>query len=195
MLKSEDMQLPTRKESLLLLENNVKGDYQRFHAKMVACALEGYAFKFGEDTDLWYIAGLLHDIDFENYPDEHPAKALEWFKEWNYPKDLIHAIEAHAYGYNGFSTLPQNKLASALLACDEITGIFYAYQKMNPISFGEMKPGSLKKKFKQKDFAAAVDRDLIQLGCDNLGVEIDEHIENIVTFLKELDPAKNDLGA
>ncbi len=184
------MQLPTKKQALTLLEDHVKGEYQRFHARMVACSMEGYAEKFKEDSDLWYVTGLLHDLDFESHPDEHPSRSLEWFKEWGYPEELIHAVEAHAYGYNGFDTLPRTKLASALLACDEITGIFYAYQKMNPVPFGEMKAGSVKKKFKQKDFAAGVNRDVIQLGCDGLGVEIGEHIENMIAFLEGFDQAE-----
>ncbi|MGM0629308.1 MAG: HD domain-containing protein [Patescibacteria group bacterium] len=179
------MPLPTKDEAKVLLKNNVKGDYQRFHAKMVASLMEGYANKFGEDDNLWYITGLLHDIDFESFPNDHPAKSLEWFRGWNYPQELIHAIEAHAYGYNGFSTLPETKLASTLLACDEITGIFYAYQKMNPIPFGQMKVNSIKKKFNQKDFAATVDRELITLGCNKLGIEIEDHIENVVFFLND----------
>ena len=111
------MNLPTREEAQKLLEEYVKDEYQHYHALMVATAMEGYAELFNENSNLWYITGLLHDIDFDEYPDLHPAKSLEWFKEWGYPEELMHAVEAHAYGYNGFKTLPQTKLASALFAC------------------------------------------------------------------------------
>ena len=139
-----------------------------------------------DDPQLWYVTGLLHDIDFQEHPDAHPAPSLQWFKDWGYPDSLIHAVEAHAYGYHGFTTLPQTKLAAALVACDEMTGIFYAYRKMNPVRYGDMKASSLKKKFKDGAFAAKIDRTTIQLGCDKLGVSIDHHIENLIRFLAPL---------
>jgi predicted hydrolase (HD superfamily) len=140
-----------------------------------------------EDPHLWYVTGLLHDLDFEAHPETHPAPSLQWFKDWGYPDTLIHAVEAHAYGYHGFKTLPQTKLAAALLACDEISGIFYAYRKMNPVRYGEMKAGSIKKKFKEPAFAAKIDRGTIQLGCDSLGLPLDEHIANLIRFFAGLE--------
>jgi len=153
---------------------------------MVATAMEGYAKVFNADSDLWYITGLLHDLDFEEHPDTHPAQSLKWFKEWGYGEELIHAVEAHAYGYNGFSTLPQTKLASALMACDEISGIFYAYRKLNPIPYGEMKASSIKKRLAEKSFAAKIERATIYRGCDSLGVSLDEHVANLIKFFEEL---------
>lgn len=153
---------------------------------MVATAMVGYAQHFNEDLLLWYVTGLLHDIDFGEHPDTHPAPSLQWFKDWGYSDELIHAVEAHAYGYHGFTTLPQTKLAAALVACDEISGIFYAYRKMNPVRYGAMKPSSIKKKFKDLTFAAKIDRGTIQLGCDKLGVPLDDHIANLVRFLAAL---------
>ena len=147
---------------------------------------EGYARTFGEDADLWYLTGYLHDLDFDEYPETHPAKSLDWFRGWDYPEALIHAVEAHAYGYNGFDTLPQTKLASALVACDEISGIFYAYQKINPVPYGEMKVKSIKKRLKSKAFAAKIDRDIINMGVEKLGVPLDEHVGNLVRFFSVL---------
>ena len=181
------MALPTRDEAHTLLKQHVQDEYQRYHAQMVATAMEGYASLYGEDADLWYITGLLHDLDFEEYPNEHPAESLKWFREWEYPEELIHAVEAHAYGYNGFSTLPQTKLAAALMACDDISGIFYAYQKLNPVPFGQMKVSSIKKRFKDENFAAKIDRSVITRGCEALEVELGDHIQHIVTFFKALD--------
>ena len=178
------MNLPTRIDAQKLLEEHVQDEYQRYHAKMVATAMEGYAKLLNEDTDLWYITGLMHDIDFDKHPDVHPAKSLEWFREWGYPEELIHAVEAHAYGYNGFKTLPQTKLASALFACDEICGIFYAYRKMNPIPYGEMKLKSIKKKVDEKSFAAKIDRESIYKGCEYLEVTLDEHIGNLIQLFE-----------
>ncbi len=90
---------------------------------------------YDQDIDLWYITGLLHDLDYDKYPDTHPGPSLEWFAQWDYPDDMLHAVESHAYGYNGFETLPGTQLAAALMACDEICGIFYAYRQMNPIPY------------------------------------------------------------
>ncbi len=180
------MPLPTKEAATTLLHQHVRDEYQRLHALMVATALEGYGAHLGEDPLLWYLTGLLHDIDFEEHPDTHPAPSLQWFKDWNYPPELIHAVEAHAYGYHGFTTLPQTKLAAALVATDELCGIFYAYRKMNPVPYGQMKPGSIKKKFKDPGFAAKIDRGTIELGCQHLGVSLDAHIANLVKFLGPL---------
>jgi predicted hydrolase (HD superfamily) len=181
------MPLPTIPEAQKLLESHVTDTYQRYHACMVAAAMKGYAAKKGEDENLWYITGLLHDIDFEKYPDTHPAQSLAWFKEWNFPEELIHAVEAHAYGYNGFSVTPNTPLAAALMACDEICGIFYAYKKLNPIPYGEMKVSSILKRLKEKAFAAKIERETIYRSCEALGVTIEEHVGNMVGFLKGLE--------
>jgi predicted hydrolase (HD superfamily) len=180
------MNLPTKPEANALLESHVHDEYQRHHALMVATALEGYAGIYYGDPHLWYLTGLLHDLDFDKHPDLHPAESLRWFREWNYPEDLIHAVEAHAYGYHGFTTLPNSELAAALLACDEISGIFYAYRKLNPVRYGEMKASSIKKKLKEPSFAAKVDRKTIYLGCENLGVSIDDHVANLIRFFAPL---------
>lgn len=178
-----DLSKPTIKK---VLEEHVTDQYQRHHAEMVATAMEGYAEQFGEDPELWYATGYLHDLDFDEHADKHPAESLKWFKEWGYPEELIHAVEAHAYGYNGFATEPQTKLAAALMACDEICGIFYAYKKLNPVAYGEMKASSVKKRFKEKAFASKVDRDVVLRGCEALGVTLDEHIANLIKFFARL---------
>lgn len=180
------MSLPTKEEAQKLLESNVQDEYQRYHARMVATAMEGYAKQFGGDPLLWFLTGLLHDIDFEKHPAAHPGESLKWFKEWGYPEELIHAVEAHAYGYNGFTTLPQGKLAGALMACDEISGIFYAYRKLNPIPYGKMKVSSILKRLKEKAFAAKIERETIYRGCEALGVPLETHVENLIRFFSEI---------
>ena len=181
------MNLPTREEAQTLLEQHVTDEYQRYHALMVATAMAGYADKLGEDADLWYVTGLLHDIDFQKHPDTHPKESLCWFAEWEYPEELIHAVEAHANGYNGFTTEAATPLAACLVACDEISGIFYAYQKMNPIPFGEMKAKSIKKRLKDKGFAAKIDREVIAAGVAKMEIEMDEHVTNLIQFFSRLD--------
>lgn len=181
------MGLPSRAAAKILLEKHVNDEYQRFHALMVGTAMEGYAALYNEDRDLWFLTGYLHDLDYDEHPDTHPAKSLDWFREWDYPDTLIHAVEAHAYGYNGFTTLPETPLAAALIACDEISGIFYAYQKINPVPYGEMKVSSIKKRLKSKAFAAKIDRETIYMGCEKLGVELSDHITNLIQFYGKLD--------
>lgn len=181
------MSLPTRKEAEELLVEHVADRYQLLHAHMVARAMEGYSGILNEDPELWYLTGLLHDIDFGEYPDLHPGPSLTWFKEWGYPDELTHAVEAHAYGYNGFKTEPENTLDAGLLACDEISGIFYAYKQINPVAYGDMKVSSIKKRLKEKAFAAKIDRETIYLGTEKLGVDLDTHIQNLITFFAELD--------
>ena len=185
--RSPFMALPTRAEARRLLEEYVKDDYQRHHAEMVAVAMEGYAAQFQGDPELWYVTGLLHDLDFERHPDTHPRESLQWFREWGYPEELIHAVEAHAYGYHGYTTLPQTKLAAALLASDEISGIFYAYRKLNPVPYRDMKASSIKKKIKDPGFAAKVDRSTIYTGCEHLGVSVDDHVANLIRFFAPLN--------
>lgn len=181
------MPLPSKDEARHLLESHVQDEYQRHHALMVATVMEGYAGLFEGDPSLWYVTGFLHDIDFEQHPGTHPRESLQWFATWGYPEELIHAVEAHAYGYNGYTTLPRTKLAAALLACDEICGIFYAYRKLNPVRYAEMKASSIKKKLKEPAFAAKVDRATIYTGCEHLGVSVDDHVVNLIRFLAPLN--------
>ncbi|HEV7449129.1 MAG TPA: HD domain-containing protein [Candidatus Paceibacterota bacterium] len=181
------MALPNKDEAQKLLFDNVADEYQRHHALMVATCMEGYGEKFGEDPAEWFMTGYLHDVDFEKHPNVHPAESLKWFKEWGYPESLVHAVEAHAYGYNGFTTLPATKLAAALMACDELCGIFYAYKKLNPIPYGQMKVSSIKKRLAEKSFAAKIERGTIYRGQETLGVTLDDHIQNLIQFLAKLD--------
>jgi len=180
------MNLPTKEEAQKILYEHVTDEYQRYHALMVATALEGYAKLFGENEQLWFITGYLHDVDFQEHPTLHPRESLKWFKEWGYPEELIHAVLAHAHGYNGYTQEPETKLASALIACDEICGIFYAYKKLNPIPYGEMKTKSILKRLKEKAFAPGIKREDIEYGCKKLGVTIEDHASNLTNFLSKI---------
>jgi len=181
------MSLPARVEAKKLLEEYVKDDYQRFHALMVGTAMAGYAKKLGKDPELWFITGYLHDIDCDQHPSKHPGPSLQWFKDWDYPEEMIQAVLAHANGFNGFTTAPESQLDKALIACDEICGIFYAYQKLNPIPFSQMKPSSIKKRLKEERFAPGIDRSHIMNGVADFGITIDEHIDNLIKFFSDLD--------
>jgi len=181
------MTLPTKIEAEQLLCQYVTDQYQRYHATMVARAVEGYAELWNENTNLWWLTGYMHDIDYERHPAEHPGPSLEWFQNWKYPTDLIHAVEAHAYGFNGFTTKPESKLAKTLIACDEISGIFYAYQKINPIPYSEMKVSSIKKRLSESKFAPNINREHIFTAIKNLDISIDDHINNLISSYRLLE--------
>jgi predicted hydrolase (HD superfamily) len=182
------MTLPARDSATELLRNHVTDSYQRYHALMVGTALLGYAKLRGEDSELWFLTGYLHDIDYDTHPTEHPGPSLSWFREWGFPDELIHAVEAHANGFNGFTTPAATDLARGLIACDEICGIFYAYQRLNPISFGEMKASSIKKRLREERFAPGIDRTHIYASVEAFGYTLDAHIEHLISFLKDLPP-------
>ena len=180
--------LPTKEEALKLLEEHVQDDYQKLHAKMVAAGLEAYAEKYGEGVELWYTTGLLHDLDYFEHPEEHPHKSLEWFKDWGYPKELIHAVAAH--GWKRTDVQIESKLDAALVATDELAGFLYAYSLMRPTGWEGMKPKSVKKKFKDKHFARKIDREEIMLGIDKLGVEFNEHVQVLIDVYKDMEELK-----
>lgn len=187
--ESDYSKLPTREEALKLLSEHVKDEYQILHAKMVAAAMEAWAHRLAKhdksiNIDLWYITGLLHDLDYYEYPTEHPGKALTWFKEWGYPADLIHAVEAHAFGFNGFTTKPQTKMGAALIACDELSGFLYAYSLMRPTRFDGMDVKGVEKRLKDKSFAAKINRDDIEFGIAEFGVDRAEHIALLIETFK-----------
>lgn len=187
------MSLPTREQALNTLTSHVKDDYQILHAKMVASAMEAWAKVLNKsrnhdsiDPELWYITGLLHDLDYYEFPEQHPSKSLEWFKEWGYPDELIHAVEAHAFNYNGFTTKPNTKMAAALIACDEMSGLIYAYSLMRPEGYLGMEVKGVKKRMKDKGFAAKINREDIYYGVDKFGVSIEDHIQLLIDTFKNL---------
>jgi putative nucleotidyltransferase with HDIG domain len=181
------MTLPTKSEAEALLRTYTTDAYLLHHATMVAVATEAYAGYFNEDPHLYWLTGYLHDIDYEQHPSQHPGPSLAWFKEWGFPEALIHAVETHANGFNGFTAKPETNLAKALVACDEICGIFYAYQKLNPIPYGEMKVSSIIKRLKEEKFAPGISRFHIYAAVTDLGVSLDDHIARLITALTALD--------
>lgn len=183
---NEDLSgLPTREQALEILKEHVKDEYQILHSKMIATSLEAYAKKLGENQDLWYITGLLHDVDYFEHPQEHPKKSMEWFLEWNYPSQLGHAVAAHAWDRTGVQ--PKTKLAAALIACDELSGLIYAYSLMRPEGLKGMKVKSLKKKFKDKSFAAKVNRDEVNFGVEKFEVDMGEHMQFLIEVYQGME--------
>ena len=184
------MPLPTREEAWALLCQWVQSDSLRKHMLAVEAAMRAYALKYGENVELWGIAGLVHDLDFERYPDMddpvdgHPRTELRLFREQGYPEALLHAIEGHA-PYLG---IPRTtRMDSALVAVDELTGLILAVALVRPSkSILDVQVSSVRKKWKDKAFAAAVKREDIEDGATKLGVELSEHISVVLEAMKAI---------
>jgi len=180
--------LPSREDAQKVLEEHVKDAYQILHSKMVANAMEFYAGKYDGDKGLWYITGLLHDIDYFEFPKEHPDRSLVWFKEWGYPQALIDAVEAH--GLKEPRHDPKDILSKALIAVDELSGLIYAYFLMRPNGFDGMEAKSVIKRFKDKAFAAKISREEVKYGVDLLGIDFTEHVQNMINVFTSMPEIK-----
>ena len=176
---------PTRAEALALLHEYTKSDSLRRHALGVEQAMRKMAEKYNGDADMWGLTGLLHDFDYEMYPtpEEHPYKGNAILKEQGYPESICNAIMGHAT----YSGVPRDTdMAKALFAVDELTGFIFAVTYVRPSkSILEVQPKSVKKKLKQRSFAASVSRDDIFQGIDELNVDVTEHIQFVIDALKE----------
>jgi putative nucleotidyltransferase with HDIG domain len=150
----------------------------------VEAAMRAYARRFGEDEEKWGVTGLLHDMDYEKHPtpDEHPMVGVRELEKRGYPEDVLHAIKGHA----DYLDVPRDTLMSrSLYAVDELSGFIVACALMRPEGLENMKAKSVRKKMKQKSFAAAVNRDDIVRGAEELGVDLNEHIEFVASALRE----------
>ena len=157
----------------LLLKYN-KENYHIQHALTVEEVMKWYAKELGYDVDDWGIIGLLHDLDYEMYPQEHCIKAAEILKSENYEDKVIHAVCSHGYKVCA-DVKPEHEMEKVLYAVDELTGIIFAATKMRPSgSVSDMELSSLKKKFKDKAFAAGCSRDVIRNGAEMLGWDLDK---------------------
>ncbi|MBD3366001.1 HDIG domain-containing protein [candidate division WWE3 bacterium] len=173
-----------REEAQALLEEHVTDEYQLLHAFMVASAMEAYAEELGEDADVWFLTGLLHDLDYEEFPEEHPMRSIHWLSDEDVPEELLHAIEAHAYLRTGVE--PETNLAAALIAVDELSGFMYAYSLMRPSGFEGMKASKVVKKLKDKAFAAKISREDIYYGVEKFEVDMKEHINFLLGVFNDL---------
>ena len=177
--------MPTREDAWNLLCEYTESDSLRRHGLAVEQVMRKMAQKYGEDEELWAMTGLLHDFDYEKYPtmEEHPYVGNKILKEKGYPEELTTAIMGHA-NYTG--VLRESLLAKALYAADEISGFMFAVTYVRPSkSIHDVKVKSVKKKLKQKSFAASVNREEVYEGPEELDVTLDEHIQFIIDALKE----------
>jgi putative nucleotidyltransferase with HDIG domain len=180
--------MPTRDDAYRLMTSHVKNENLQKHMLAVEAALRSYARKYGEDEDLWGMTGLLHDCDYEEYPDlrEHTQVLAGWLREDDYDERIIYAILAH--NDLNAATHPRNDLLSqALYACDEVTGMITATALVRPNkSIIGLEVSSVRKKMKTKGFAAGVNRDDLVKGAAELGVDLDEHIAFVIQAMSSI---------
>jgi len=177
----------SREKSFDLLNKYVKGVSLIHHCKMVAFAMQVYAKQLNKNSneiDEWWTAGLLHDLDWEMYPDEHPNKAItSILPPLGYSAEIIEAIKAHAPERTGKK--PESEMERYLFACDELSGFMHAVSLMRPTGFVGMKPKSVTKKLKTVNFAANVAREDIRAGAELIGKDLNEHILFLINVFQE----------
>jgi predicted hydrolase (HD superfamily) len=171
---------PTRDDAWALVCEWIDSDSLRKHVLGVEAAMRAYARRDGEDEEIWAITGLVHDLDYERYPDletGHPRYALKELEARGYPREVIDAVAGHA----DFMNVPrETRLARTLYAVDELSGFVAACALVRPTGIEGMKPKSVRKKLKQPSFAAKVDREQISRGIDELGVDESDHIQLVI---------------
>lgn len=182
------IQIPTRGEAFSLLKEFNTSESLIKHALAVEAAMRFSARKHGEDEEKWGIVGLIHDLDYERYPDEHCVKTGEILRERKWPEEYIRAAVSHGWGICS-DVEPQSLMEKTLYAVDELTGLVTACALVRPSkSVMDLKPKSVRKKWNVKGFAAGADRALIEKGARMLGVEIDELISDVITGMREVFP-------
>lgn len=179
----------TRDEALELLKKYNKEPFHLQHAYTVEAVMRWYANELGyaEDADFWATAGLLHDVDFENWPEQHCQKAPELLAEINASEDLVHAVCSHGYGICS-DVEPVDEMEKVLFAADELTGLIWSAALMRPSkSCKDMEVSSLKKKYKDKKFAAGCSRDIIARGAEQLGWPLEELMEKTILAMRSCE--------
>ena len=178
--------VPTREEAYSLLTKYNESDSLIKHALAVEGVMRYFARKRGEDEEKWGIVGLVHDLDYEQFPEEHCRKSEEILKENNWPEEYIRAVVSHGWGICS-DVAPQTELEKVLYAIDELTGLVVTTALVRPSkSVLDVKTKSVKKKWKDKRFAAGVDRSIIEKGAEMLGVELTELITDTITGMQEV---------
>src|SRR5215475_1091166 len=181
-MSTEDL---TRERAWTLLTEYTKSESLLKHAMAVEASVRGYARRFGEDENFWGITALLHDFDYERYPDlaDHPVRGSEILRAQGYPEPLIRAILSHG-DHTGVKR--ESKLEHTLFACDELSGFITAASLVRPSkSVLDLEASSVKKRMKDKAFARGVKREDLTKGAEELGLPLDEHITNVIGFLRE----------
>ena len=187
------MEQITREQAYDLLKEYNKDSFHLQHALTVEAVMKWYAKElgYGEEAQYWGIVGLLHDIDFEQYPDQHCIKAPELLREGGVSEDIIHAVVSHGYGIT-VDVAPEREMEKVLFAADELTGLIWAAALMRPSkSTKDMELKSLKKKYKSKGFAAGCSRDVIERGALQLGWDLDKLLTMTLEAMKSTEDEIN----
>ena len=192
--------LPARADALALLHEFTASDSLRKHMLAVEAAMRAYAGKWSEDADRWGLAGLMHDFDYEKWPNashaadaEHPAEGVRLLRSRGYPEDVLQAILGHAT-YTGVKR--ETHMAKALFAVDELTGLITAAALVRPSkSVLDLEAGSVKKKMKDKAFARGVSREDVTAGAEEIGVPLDDHITFVIGAMRGVAPSLGLAGA
>ena len=179
---------PTREDALALLHEYTENENLRKHMYAVEAAMRAYARKYGEDEELWGVTGLIHDFDYERFPnealsptEEHPSSGVAILRERGWPEEILHAVMAHAE-HTGVA--PETRLAQTLRAVDELTGFVIACSLVRPTGISDLKSKSVKKKLKDRSFAAAVNREEIAEYTAAIGEEMTEHIDFVIDAMR-----------
>ena len=176
--------IPTPAEAYEIVSKYNKEQFHLQHAKTVSHVMKEFAKKHDPGREeYWEVVGLLHDIDFELYPDEHCKKAVELLEEHNIDEDIIHSVISHGFGLCS-DVEPTLYMEKVLYATDELTGLIGAAALMRPTGMSDMEPKSVIKKFKDKKFAAGCSRDVIRNGAEMLGIEVNELIAQTLEAMK-----------
>ena len=187
------MKTLTKDEAWALLREYNEGEFHLKHAKTVGCVMRYFAEQegYGDEADFWETVGILHDLDFEKYPEAHCLKSQEIMRERDLDERLIHATASHGYGIT-VDIRPEHEMEKILFAADELTGLIGAAALMRPSkSVSDMELKSLKKKYKDKKFAAGVDRAVIERGAGMLGWELDELLQKTLDAMKACEEDVN----
>ena len=192
--------LPPRADALALLHEFTASDSLRKHMLAVEAAMRAYAGKWNEDSDRWALAGLMHDFDYERWPNashaadaEHPAEGVRLLRARGYPEDVLQAILGHAT-YTGIAR--ETRMAKTLFAVDELTGLITAAALVRPSkSVLDLEASSVKKKMKDKAFARGVSREDVTAGAEEIGVPLDEHITFVIGAMRGVAPSLGLAGA
>ena len=179
--------VPSRDQAWETLTRYTSSEALRRHALAVEAAVRWYAHVFGEDEELWGVTALLHDFDYEIHPtlDQHPQDGAPILREEGYPEVVIEGVLSHAEHLQ----LPRDTpLKKTLFACDELCGFIHACGLVRPDGIATLEPKSVRKKLKQPSFAAGVHRDEVYRGAEELGVDLDQHIANVIEALRPITP-------
>jgi putative nucleotidyltransferase with HDIG domain len=178
--------MPDRDSVASLMHSWVQSESLRRHMYAVEAAMRAYARKLGEDEELYGATGLIHDFDYERHPDEHPVPGAAVLRERGFPEEIVHAVLAHGYPTRS-DVPPETLLDRTLRACDEVTGLISAAALVRPSrALHDLEAKSVMKKFKDRAFAAGVDREEVTHAAEALGVDLKEHVQFVIEAMREV---------